>query len=188
MIREATLGDLPRVLEMGEQFYMAAGWQTFVEWDATSVESTLAFLIDSETGCLLVADVDGEIVGMIGGMVAPHYYNFSVITGQELFWWAKPEYRGAGGDLFDALETWAKAVGATMFTMVAVDKFRPSVMARVYRSKGYAPDSGDWHWTKYEPDGEVSTMKGMRVAGRVNMCIECHKSAGGGDYVFANDR
>jgi len=58
----------------------------------------------------------------------------------------------------------------------------------MYRSKGFAPDSGDWHWTKYEPNGEVSTMNGMRVAGRVNMCIECHKSAGGGDYVFANDR
>jgi hypothetical protein len=57
----------------------------------------------------------------------------------------------------------------------------------MYRSKGYAPDSGDWYWTKYEPDGKVSTMRGMRITGRVSMCVECHKSAGGGDYVFAND-
>jgi hypothetical protein len=57
----------------------------------------------------------------------------------------------------------------------------------MYRSKGYAPDGGDWHWTKYEPDGKVSTMKGMRITGRVSMCVECHKSAVGGDYVFAND-
>lgn len=48
-------------------------------------------------------------------------------------------------------------------------------------------DDGDWHWTKYAPDGQVSTMQGMRITGRVSMCVECHKSAGGGDYVFAND-
>lgn len=58
----------------------------------------------------------------------------------------------------------------------------------MYRYKGFAPESGDWHWTKYEANGTVSTMNGMRVSGRVNMCIECHKAAGGDDYVFANDR
>jgi hypothetical protein len=58
----------------------------------------------------------------------------------------------------------------------------------MYRTKGYAPDSGDWHWTKYETDGSVSTMKGMRMVGKVNACIECHKTAGGNDFVFANDR
>lgn len=57
----------------------------------------------------------------------------------------------------------------------------------MYRSKGFARDDGDWYWTKYEPDGKVSMMKGMRVTGRVAMCVECHKSAGGGDYVFGND-
>lgn len=58
----------------------------------------------------------------------------------------------------------------------------------MYRAEGYAPEAGDWHWTKYEADGAVATMKGMRVTGKVGMCIECHRSAAGGDYVFANDR
>ncbi len=58
----------------------------------------------------------------------------------------------------------------------------------MYRSKGFNPEAGDWHWTKYEPDGAVSAMNGMRVAGKVGMCIDCHRSAGGGDFVFANDR
>lgn len=58
----------------------------------------------------------------------------------------------------------------------------------MYRAEGFAPDAGDWHWTKYEADGTVATMKGMRVTGKVGMCIECHRSAAGGDYVFSNDR
>jgi hypothetical protein len=35
--------------------------------------------------------------------------------------------------------------------------------------------------------GWVAAMKGMRVTGRVSMCVECRKSAAGDDYVFAND-
>ena len=58
----------------------------------------------------------------------------------------------------------------------------------MYRSEGFNPDGGDWHWTKYEPDGVLSTMKGMRITGKVGMCIDCHRSAGGGDFVFTNDR
>ena len=58
----------------------------------------------------------------------------------------------------------------------------------MYRSKGYDPEHGDWFWAKYEPDGRVARMNGMSVAGRVEMCIECHGGASGGDYSFGNDR
>ena len=58
----------------------------------------------------------------------------------------------------------------------------------MYRSTGYDPEHGDWFWAKYEPDGQVSRMDGMAIAGRVEMCADCHSGAGGGDYSFANDR
>lgn len=57
----------------------------------------------------------------------------------------------------------------------------------MYRSESYAPEAGDWYWAKYEPDGRVSAMNNMRVSGRVGMCIDCHRSAEGNDFVFAND-
>lgn len=57
----------------------------------------------------------------------------------------------------------------------------------MYRTKDYAPETGDWYWIKYEPDGRVSKMNNMPVSGRVGMCIDCHRGAGGNDYVFAND-
>jgi len=58
----------------------------------------------------------------------------------------------------------------------------------MYRSTAFDPEHGDWFWAKYEPDGQVSQMDGMSVAGRVQMCADCHGNAGGGDYSFANDR
>lgn len=57
----------------------------------------------------------------------------------------------------------------------------------MFRSEGYDPQHGDWYWVKYEPNGMVSQMNGMAVAGRVGMCAECHSSAEGNDFAFAND-
>ena len=61
----------------------------------------------------------------------------------------------------------------------------------MFRAKGYNPQAGDWYWVKYLPNGRVdqkATPNGnVRLAGRVNGCIECHSGAAGGDYVFFND-
>lgn len=58
----------------------------------------------------------------------------------------------------------------------------------MYRVPNYDAANGDWYWAKYEPDGAVSQMNGMKIAGKVGMCVECHSSAGGNDYSFSNDR
>lgn len=57
----------------------------------------------------------------------------------------------------------------------------------MYRAKGYDQKNGDWYWVKYDPNGRVSRMNDMPIAGRVKMCAECHSGAGGDDFVFAND-
>ena len=53
------------------------------------------------------------------------------------------------------------------------------------------PEHGDWFWVKYLPDGSVARTpadKGNKpIKGRFASCIECHASADGDDYVFAND-
>lgn len=57
----------------------------------------------------------------------------------------------------------------------------------MYRAADYDPMNGNWYWIKYNPDGSVASKNGKRLGGRVGGCIECHSSAGGDDYVFAND-
>ena len=58
---------------------------------------------------------------------------------------------------------------------------------------GYDPDSANWFWVKYAPDGSImKNPKGMYLAGRVAKgmpkgCIACHGNAGGNDYLFIND-
>ncbi|MFC6489312.1 cytochrome P460 family protein [Nitratireductor sp. GCM10026969] len=57
------------------------------------------------------------------------------------------------------------------------------------REEGYAPDSGNWFWVKFMPDGAVATTPdGANMAGRIAPCIGCHQPAEGGDFVFSHDR
>jgi hypothetical protein len=57
------------------------------------------------------------------------------------------------------------------------------------RAQGYAPEAADWFFVKYMPDGSVATTPGGRpMAGQVPPCIECHRPAEGGDFVFTHDR
>jgi Cytochrome P460 len=61
----------------------------------------------------------------------------------------------------------------------------------MYRAKGFNPDSGDWYWAKYNPDGTVAQappeMGSMPIAGKVGGCINCHSGAADDDFAFFND-
>ncbi len=67
------------------------------------------------------------------------------------------------------------------------DKRTLMAVTIMYRSMGFDPAHLDWYYVKYDPTGRVSEMQGMRVAGNVKMCIDCHGNAKDGDFVFAND-
>ena len=76
-------------------------------------------------------------------------------------------------------------------------RYLSSITIMVQREAGYDEDNLNWFWAKYKPDGSLYTkeMKGMKfaLAGRIakgktpdetSGCIYCHRSAGGGDYIF----
>lgn len=73
------------------------------------------------------------------------------------------------------------------------DKYLKAITV-MFKRKGYDPETQDWFWVKYKPDGSLHTNpKGMMLAGKVAKgmpkgCIACHTAAPGGDFVFNNDR
>lgn len=58
---------------------------------------------------------------------------------------------------------------------------------------GYDPETKNWFYVKYSPDGEVmENPAGKPLAGTVGKggakgCVPCHANAGGDDYLFMND-
>lgn len=76
-------------------------------------------------------------------------------------------------------------------------RFLQSVTVMLQREPGYDPDNQNWFWVKYRPDGRLFEApfggEPRRLAGRIfkgdtpaenGGCLWCHRSAGGGDYIF----
>lgn len=65
-----------------------------------------------------------------------------------------------------------------------------SVTVMFQREDGYDPDTANWFWAKYLPDGSLdANPQDMALAGRVAKgadqgCIACHSGAEGDDYIF----
>lgn len=127
MIRDATEHDIPWLLEVGERFASRANLSETVKLDLPSLENTLRFLIDQ--GIL----IRGEH-GTIGGMVFPHPFNANVKCASELFWWSEGR---EGLLLLSAFEASAKALGASLSAMIALQAVEPERTAKVFLRRGY---------------------------------------------------
>lgn len=133
MIRDATEADIPALLDMGERFAEKARTAEHIGYDRESVGITLAHLIGSPDGIVLITDARD---GAIGGLCHPHPFNLKVKVGQELFWWSEGPH---GLALLDALEARARALGAALWTMIALETIRPEATGKLYQRREYRP-------------------------------------------------
>ena len=126
---------------MALAFHAASGLVESVAFDPESFTCTALSLIDSDTGVLMVADDDGDLCGVIGGIVYPHYFNVKHLTGQEMFWWVNPDSRSAstGKHLLNALHNWAESKGVETFMMVSLEQLNPVGVGKLYMRHGYTP-------------------------------------------------
>ena len=77
--------------------------------------------------------------------------------------------------------------------LMAPEKHLGAVTVMFRREKGFDPETKDWFWVKFLPDGSLDkNPKGMRLAGKVAKgadkgCIACHSLADGGDFVYTSN-
>lgn len=134
--RPATVADLPQCVEMARKFHAFAGFEKLAPFCAGSTEATGRILM--EHGAFLVADADGELVGMIGLMVSPVAHNHAYRYAVEMMWWVEPgeRARGIGAALVDAAEDAVRAKGADKIMMVHLFNSPPAARA-LYEARGY---------------------------------------------------
>lgn len=136
MIRSMTLADVPEVARLGAVFHGKAGWDE-IEYNEADCVASLTRLM--ETGSLigLVAD-NGHIVGMIAGVISPVYFNYSHISGEELFWYVAdcaPQMTGI--KLLKAMESEARAHGCRSWQMKSLARLGGERMVQLYERMGY---------------------------------------------------
>jgi L-amino acid N-acyltransferase YncA len=143
-VRKATAEDLPAILRMARKFYAETSYAALTPMSDDAVIGLARMIMD--TGVLLVAEVQGDVVGMVALMVLPFMFNRDVRTAHEVAWWVDPDERasGAGIALMRALERACRAAGCRAIQMIALPKSVPATA--VYRRLGYV--LSEYCWTK----------------------------------------
>lgn len=135
MIREASVEDIPRLVEMAEAFHALSPYQG-VAFDGDSFARSIERYLSDPCWTVKVLDEDG-VVGLAIAVVQAFYFNEDEITAQELMWWVDPDSRGGGLRLLYALEGWARDKGAKTLAMGDVPGLRS--LESLYRRRGYEP-------------------------------------------------
>jgi len=126
------------VLPMCEAFHHESGLDEFFPYNEKTMTATVNKLI--KTGGLFIAKHKNKPIGMIAGIIYPHYTNADHITGQEMFWYVDPKHRGgdAGRGLLDSLQEWAAINGAESFMMISLESIHPEKVGQFYMKNGYS--------------------------------------------------
>lgn len=137
IIRAADEQDFPAMAEYGRDWWQQTEFSRVVPYNAQSVVATLRKL--AAQNMLVVAEHDLDVVGFVGGAVAPMYMNDDYLMGNELFWWVHPDHRkaGVGAALLDGIEKAAKAAGCTFWSMMAMQCMDPERAGALYERAGY---------------------------------------------------
>ena len=111
MIRHATLQDIPALIDLGQVMHAESRYSV-MPYLPSRVERTLHMLMNG-AGCVLVAEVDGELVGGFMGACNEHYFSDQKVAG-DLAIFVAPEFRGGmlGARLIKSFVEWAQEQGA----------------------------------------------------------------------------
>ncbi len=82
---------------------------------------------------------EGEIIGCIGGVIAPHYLDYSTLYFHECIWYVKPEYRNKGGGikLLARVEKECRKRGVSKMVMTHTYSMMPEYFESLYTKLGY---------------------------------------------------
>lgn len=137
MIRKATKDDLLAIVQMSDKFYATTKYSEHAAFHPPTVWVLAERLIDH--GIMLVAEVDGKVVGMVGLIVTPFMFNIEVNGAYEIVWWVEPEQQGSrvGYELLKAVEPAAKEFENVVLIQMASLATSPPQVAKLYEKLGY---------------------------------------------------
>lgn len=133
MIRNATLEDIPRIVEMGERLFSDSNYKHMV-YSQERVASTCHLLINS--GFIVVAEKNAVVIGaMLGDVYTPWYTNDRMGTDYVLY--IEPEHRNGliALKMIKKFEQWCIGMNAK--------QIRPGISCgdkgarRLYEAAGY---------------------------------------------------
>ena len=111
-LRLATCNDLADIARLGRMMHQESSFAP-LDYDVDRVKETIGCLIDKNQFVVVVEDTNGEIVGVMAGMVEQSWFGGDMIA-NDLALFLDPAVRGGrlAFRLVAAWITWAKMAGA----------------------------------------------------------------------------
>jgi GNAT superfamily N-acetyltransferase len=136
MVRQATLADVPAIVDMSAKFYATTTYAQWAEFNPETVHDLASNL--TENHVMLVAEDGGQLVGMVGLFAAPFMFNADILAAYEVVWWVDPDAQGqgVGKALLAAIEPACLAKGCKAIQMVHLSTSPPQAAA-IYERMGY---------------------------------------------------
>lgn len=131
IIREASLDDVPFLVEMGCKSVPLL-YGDLLKNDPIAQAKLAIQLITLPFGVVFVSEKDANITGMIGLIATIHPTTSDAVV-SEMFWYVSPNARGSGPRLLKKSEEWAKIMGAKKLIVVAPNE----KVERFYVRKGF---------------------------------------------------
>lgn len=136
MIRPATLADVPRIVEIGQDLHTESAYRA-ISYNPSKVGTLMRSLINGG-GVVFVAEKAGQVVGGIAGGVTEHWFS-NELTGFEYSFFVLPEHRHGlvAMKLLLAMKAWCKAKGARTLRIGITTGINVEGTARFYRHMGF---------------------------------------------------
>ncbi len=93
LIRDAKLEDVPALVQLGKLAHNESPRYAHIKFDANAAADTTASLLQNQWALVLVAELDGEIVGCMAGMVMPYFFSRDYY-GSDFFFYVAEGSRG----------------------------------------------------------------------------------------------
>lgn len=141
-IRRATLTDTPALITLGAEMHSESPRYSKVPYDPERLSAFLSAVLPSPDWLALMAEHNGEPVGMMVGFVVNHCFS-SARYAADLVLYVSPEFRGSSMAvrMLREFETWAATRGAAEIVMGVTTEVHTERTVGLYARCGYR-DSG----------------------------------------------
>lgn len=137
-VRYATEFDTSALVRLGRAMHDESPRFRARQFDEVKALAVSRNVISSPSGCAIVAEKEGEIIGMVGAFVFEHFFGQDKIVSDYVVY-VSPGHRG--GTLMvrmvKLLEAWAREVGAVELSLGVSTEVEAERTVRLYEQMGY---------------------------------------------------
>jgi len=137
IIRKAELKDIDAVVELTKDFFEESISDYGLTLDDITIRETISNYIKNLVG--IVAEDEGKVIGVIGGMLLPSIFNKNQLIGQETVWYVQKNYRNGsvGLKLIKSFEDECKSRGTDLIIMGLMGNLNTEILDKYYKKRNY---------------------------------------------------